>query len=103
MMQIGISHYMGLSAVLFIIGVVGLVANRKNIIMMLMAIELLLLSVNLQFVAFSYYFGDLAGQVFVMFILTVAAAEVAIGLAILVSLYRHRAHINVEQINELKG
>lgn len=102
-MQIGISHYMGLSAVLFIIGVVGLVANRKNIIMMLMAIELLLLSVNLQFVAFSYYFGDLAGQVFVMFILTVAAAEVAIGLAILVSLYRHRAHINVEQINELKG
>ncbi len=94
---------MGLSAVLFIIGVVGLVANRKNIIMMLMAIELLLLSVNLQFVAFSYYFGDLAGQVFVMFILTVAAAEVAIGLAILVSLYRHRAHINVEQINELKG
>jgi NADH-quinone oxidoreductase subunit K len=98
-----LSHYLVLGAVLFAIAVVGIFLNRKNIIVLLMAIELMLLAVNLNFVAFSYYLGDLAGQVFVFFILTVAAAESAIGLAILVVLFRNLSTINVEDLDSLKG
>ncbi len=98
-----LSHYLVLGAILFAISVVGIFLNRKNIIVLLMAIELMLLAVNLNFVAFSHYLGDAAGQVFVFFILTVAAAESAIGLAILVVLFRNRASINVEELDELKG
>ncbi len=103
MFEITLSHYIVLSAVLFIIGIVGLLANRKNIILILMAIEIMLLAVNIQLVAFSWALGDYSGQVFTMFILTVAAAEVAIGLAILVSFYRNRNSIDVNDMNELKS
>jgi len=100
---ISLSHYLVLGAILFAIAVVGIFLSRKNVIVLLMAIELMLLAVNLNFVAFSYYLGDIAGQVFVFFILTVAAAESAIGLAILVVLFRNLATINVEDLDSLKG
>ncbi len=102
-MSISLSHYLVLGAVLFSISVIGIFLNRKNIIVLLMAIELMLLAVNLNFVAFSHFLGDTAGQVFVFFILTVAAAESAIGLAILVVLFRNLNTINVEDINRMKG
>jgi NADH-quinone oxidoreductase subunit K len=92
-----------LAAMLFMIGVVGIFLNRKNIIILLMAIELMLLAVNMNFIAFSYYLGDIAGQIFVFFILTVAAAEAAIGLAIIIIVFRNNRSIDVEDINRLKG
>lgn len=101
--MITLSHYLVLSAVLFAISVAGIFLNRKNIIVLLMAIELMLLAVNMNFIAFSHYRNDLAGQVFVFFILTVAAAESAIGLAILVILFRNLRGINVDDIGTLKG
>lgn len=101
--MITLSHFLILGAVLFCISIAGIFLNRKNVIILLMAIELMLLSVNMNFVAFSHFLGDTAGQVFVFFILTVAAAEAAIGLAILVVLFRNRGTINVADINTLKG
>jgi len=101
--MIPLSHYLALGGLLFCIGVAGIFLNRKNIILLLMAIELMLLAVNMNFVAFSRFLGDANGQVFVFFILTVAAAEAAIGLAILVVLFRNRQSINVDEINRLKG
>ena len=101
--QLTLAHYLVLGAILFAISVVGLVLNRKNLIVLLMAIELMLLAVNTNFIAFSHFLGDMDGQVFVFFILTVAAAESAIGLAILVVLFRNRATINVDELDELKG
>ena len=98
-----LNHFLVLGALLFAISVVGIFLNRRNLIVLLMAIELMLLAVNLNFIAFSHFLGDLAGQVFVFFILTVAAAESAIGLAILVVLFRNRATINVTEMDELKG
>ena len=98
-----LSHYLVLGAILFAISIAGIFLNRKNVIVLLMAIELLLLAVNMNFVAFSHYLGDTAGQVFVFFILTVAAAESAIGLAILVVLFRNRSTINVDELDTLKG
>jgi NADH-quinone oxidoreductase subunit K len=102
-MTIGLSHYLVVAAILFTIGVAGIILNRKNIIVILMSVELILLSVNLNLIAFSAELGDLTGQVFALFILTVAAAEAAIGLAILVTFYRNRGTIAVEDINSLKG
>jgi NADH-quinone oxidoreductase subunit K len=102
-MSVGLSHYLILGAVLFAISVVGIFLNRKNVIILLMAIELMLLAVNLNFIAFSHYLNDIAGQVFVFFILTVAAAESAIGLAILVVLFRNLKTINVDDLDSLKG
>jgi len=102
-MNLTLSHFLVLGAILFAISVVGIFLNRRNLIVLLMAIELMLLAVNLNFVAFSYYLGDLAGQVFVFFILTVAAAESAIGLAILVVLFRNLSTIDVEDLDALKG
>ncbi len=101
--MVSLSHYLVLGAILFAIGVVGIFLNRKNVIILLMAIELMLLAVNMNFVAFSYYLQDIAGQIFVFFILTVAAAEAAIGLAILVVLFRNLRTINVDDLNKLKG
>ena len=101
--MISLSHYLVLGGILFAISVLGIFLNRKNVIILLMAIELMLLAVNMNFIAFSHYLGDIAGQVFVFFILTVAAAESAIGLAILVVLFRNLSTINVEDINQLKG
>ena len=101
--MISISHFLVLGAILFCISVAGIFLNRKNVIILLMAIEIMLLAVNMNFVAFSHYLGDVAGQVFVFFILTVAAAEAAIGLAILVVLFRNRRTINVEELDSLKG
>ncbi len=101
--MIPLSHYLVLAAVLFSISVMGVFLNRKNVVILLMAIELLLLAVNINFVAFSYYLQDLAGQIFVFFILTVAAAEAAIGLAILIVLFRNRRTINVDDLNQLSG
>lgn len=101
--MIPLSHFLTLGAVLFCIAVAGIFINRKNVITLLMSIELMLLAVNTNFIAFSRYLGDAAGQVFVFFILTVAAAEAAIGLAILVVLFRNRATINVAEIDSLKG
>lgn len=101
--MIALSDYLILGAILFCIGLAGIFLNRKNVIVLLMAIELMLLAVNLNFIAFSYYSGDIAGQVFVFFILTVAAAEAAIGLAILVVLFRNIRAINVEDMGKLKG
>ncbi len=98
-----LGHYLSLGGILFALSVVGIFLNRRNLIVLLMAIELMLLAVNLNFIAFSHYLGDLAGQVFVFFILTVAAAESAIGLAILVVLFRNRASINVDELDSLKG
>jgi NADH-quinone oxidoreductase subunit K len=100
---IPLNHYLVLGAVLFAISVVGIFLNRKNLIVLLMAIELMLLAVNLNFVAFSHYLGDISGQVFVFFILTVAAAESAIGLAILVALFRNLRSINVDDLGSLRG
>jgi len=102
-MTVGLSHYLILGALLFAISVVGIFLNRKNVIILLMAIELMLLAVNLNFIAFSHYLNDIAGQVFVFFILTVAAAESAIGLAILVVLFRNLRTINVDDLDSLKG
>ncbi|MEY3971001.1 MAG: dehydrogenase subunit [Pseudomonadota bacterium] len=98
-----LSHYLVLGAILFAISIVGIFMNRRNLIVLLMAIELMLLAVNLNFVAFSHYLGNLDGQVFVFFILTVAAAESAIGLAILVILFRNLKTVEVERLDELKG
>jgi NADH-quinone oxidoreductase subunit K len=100
---ITLEHYLGLAAVLFAFAVAGIIINRKNLIVLLMCIELMLLSVNINFVAFSRFLGDASGQVFVFFILTVAAAEAAIGLAILVTLFRNRRTINVAELDSLKG
>ncbi|MGJ0393425.1 MAG: NADH-quinone oxidoreductase subunit NuoK [Methylocystis sp.] len=102
-MTIGLTHYLVVAAILFTLGIAGIILNRKNIIVILMSVELILLSVNLNFVAFSQSLGDLVGQVFALFVLTVAAAEAAIGLAILVAFYRNRGTIAVEDINSLKG
>ena len=101
--MIPLNHYLVLGALLFAIAVVGIFLNRKNLIVLLMAIELMLLAVNMNFIAFAHYNGDLAGQVFVFFILTVAAAESAIGLAILVALFRNLRSINVDDLGSLKG
>ncbi len=98
-----LGHYLSLGGMLFALSVVGIFLNRRNLIVLLMAIELMLLAVNLNFIAFSHFLGDMAGQVFVFFILTVAAAESAIGLAILVVLFRNRATINVDELDALKG
>lgn len=101
--MIGIEHYLTVAATLFVIGVFGLFLNRKNVIILLMSIELMLLAVNLNLVAFSSYSGDLAGQVFTLLVLTVAAAEASIGLAILVCFFRNRGTIAVEDVNVMKG
>ncbi len=101
--MIGLSHYLTLAGILFTLGVFGIFLNRKNVIVILMSIELMLLSVNINFVAFSSFLGDLTGQVFAMFVLTVAAAEAAIGLAILVVFFRNKGSIAVEDISTLKG
>lgn len=101
--MISLSHYLILGAILFCISVAGIFLNRKNVIILLMAIEIMLLAVNMNFIAFSHYLGNITGQVFVFFILTVAAAEAAIGLAILVVLFRNRHTINVEELDSLKG
>ena len=102
-MTLTLGHFLTLGAMLFALSVVGIFLNRRNLIVLLMAIELMLLSVNMNFVAFSHYLGDMHGQVFVFFILTVAAAESAIGLAILVLLFRNNSSINAEDLNTLKG
>jgi len=102
-MSIGIEHYLTVAAMLFVVGIFGIFLNRKNIIVILMSIELMLLAVNINMVAFSSFMGDLAGQVFTLFILTVAAAEAAIGLAILVVFYRNRGSIDVQDVNVMKG
>jgi NADH-quinone oxidoreductase subunit K len=103
MLSLSLAHYLVLGAVLFAIGVMGIFLNRKNLIVLLMSIELMLLAVNTNFIAFSYYLNDMGGQVFVFFILTVAAAESAIGLAILIVLFRNLRTINVDDIGTLKG
>ena len=102
-MTVGLGHYLAVAAALFTIGVFGIFLNRKNVIVILMSIELILLAVNINFVAFSSYLGDLVGQVFALFVLTVAAAEASIGLAILVVFYRNRGSIAVEDINSMRG
>ena len=101
--MIGLEHYLTVAATLFVIGIFGLFLNRKNVIILLMSIELMLLAVNINLVAFSSFLGDLVGQVFTLFVLTVAAAETAIGLAILVCFFRNRGTIAVEDINVMKG
>ena len=101
--MVGLGHYLTLGAALFTIGVFGIFLNRKNVIIILMSIELMLLAVNINFIAFSTHLGDLVGQVFAMFVLTVAAAEAAIGLAILVVYFRNRGTIAVEDVNLMKG
>jgi len=103
MMEIGLVHYLIVAAMLFTIGIFGIFLNRKNVIIILMSVELILLAVNINFVAFSHYLQDMAGQVFTMFILTVAAGEAAIGLAILVIYFRNRGSIAVEDIHLMKG
>jgi len=103
MTEVGIGHYLTLSAIIFAIGVVGIFLNRKNVIIILMSIELILVAVNINLVSFSIYLQDLTGQVFAMFILTVAAAEAAVGLAIIVAYYKNKGSIHVEQISSLKG
>ena len=102
-MHIGLAHYLLVAGILFTIGVLGIFLNRKNVIIILMSMELILLAVNINFVAFSAYLGDLVGQVFALFVLTVAAAEAAIGLAILVVYFRNRGTIAVEDVNQMKG
>ena len=102
-MEIGLAHYLTVAAILFTLGIFGIFMNRKNVIIILMSVELILLSVNINLVAFSSHLGDLVGQVFAMFVLTVAAAEAAIGLAILVVYFRNRGTIAVEDINMMKG
>ena len=103
MAPIGLGHYLTLAAILFTIGIFGIFLNRKNVIIILMSVELMLLAVNLNLVAFSHYLGDMVGQVFAMLVLTVAAAEAAIGLAILVVYFRNRGSIAVEDINMMNG
>jgi len=103
MISIELGHYLALGGVIFLIGIAGIFLNRKNVIIILMSIELILLAVNINLVAFSIYSNDIVGQIFTFFILTVAAAEAAIGLAIIVSYYRSKGSILVEEINELKG
>jgi len=103
MMEIGLGHYLTVAAILFTLGIIGIFLNRRNVIIILMSIELMLLAVNINFVAFSSFLGDLVGQVFTMFVLTVAAAEAAIGLAILVVFFRNRGSIAVEDVNLMKG
>ena len=103
MLEIGLSHYLSVAAILFTIGIFGIFLNRKNVIVILMSIELMLLAVNINLVAFSVHLQDLVGQVFAMFVLTVAAAEAAVGLAILVVYFRNRGSIEVEDINMMKG
>ncbi|MBL8644174.1 MAG: NADH-quinone oxidoreductase subunit NuoK [Rhodospirillaceae bacterium] len=103
MLHVGLSHYLTLSAILFTLGIFGIFLNRKNLIVILMSVELMLLSVNINLVAFSSFMHDLAGQVFTMLVLTVAAAEAAIGLAIVVVFYRNRRSIEVDDINQMKG
>ncbi|MSQ86425.1 MAG: NADH-quinone oxidoreductase subunit NuoK [Alphaproteobacteria bacterium] len=102
-MHVGLGHYLTVSAMLFTLGIFGIFLNRKNLIVILMSIELMLLSVNINLVAFSSFLNDLAGQIFTMLVLTVAAAEAAIGLAIVVVFYRNRRSIEVEDINQMKG
>ena len=102
-MEVGLPHFLAVGAALFTIGVFGIFVNRKNVIILLMSIELVLLAVNVNFVAFSRYLGNLDGQVFAMFVLTVAAAEAAVGLAILVTYFRNRGDIAVEDLNLMKG
>ncbi len=103
MTDIGLGHYLTLGAIIFTIGIIGIFLNRKNIIVVLMSIELILLAVNINLVSFSVFFNDLIGQIFTLFILTVAAAEAAIGLAIIVAYYRNTGTVHVEEINSLKG
>ena len=103
MIEIGLGHYLTLSAIIFCIGIVGIFLNRKNVIIILMSIELILLSVNINLVSFSIFLNEISGQIFTLFILTVAAAEAAIGLAIIVVYYRNAQTINVERISNLKG
>ena len=103
MIEIGLGHYLTLGAIIFSLGTIGVLLNRKNIIVILMSIELILLAVNINLVSFSIYLGDITGQIFTMLILTVAAAEAAIGLAIIVSYYRNKGSVRVEEINEMKG
>lgn len=103
MLTIGLGHYLSLAAMLFLIGLMGVILNRRNVIVLLMAIELMLLAVNINLVAFSHFLGNLTGQVFTMMILTVAAAESAIGLAIFVVAYRQRASLEVNDMAEMKG
>ena len=102
-MEIGLSHYLSVAAILFTIGVLGIFINRKNVIVILMSVELILLAVNINLVAFSAFLGDLVGQVFALFVLTVAAAEASIGLAILVVFFRNRGSIAVEDVNVMRG
>tara|TARA_B100001123_G_C14565147_1_gene731938 strand:+ start:86 stop:397 length:312 start_codon:yes stop_codon:yes gene_type:complete len=103
MIEIGLGHYLTLASIIFTIGILGIFLNRKNVIIILMSIELILLAVNINLVSFSIYLQNLVGQVFTMFILTVAAAEAAVGLAIIVIYYKNKGSINVEQISSLKG
>ena len=103
MLEIGLAHYLTVAAILFTLGIFGIFLNRKNVIIILMSIELILLAVNINFVAFSTYLNDLSGQIFAMFVLTVAAGEAAIGLAILVIYFRGRGTIAVDDINQMKG
>ena len=103
MIDISLGHYLTLGAIIFTIGIIGIFLNRKNIIVILMSIELILLAVNINLVSFSVFFNDLIGQIFVLFILTVAAAEAAIGLAIIVAYYRNTGTVHVEEIDSLKG
>jgi len=103
MIEIGLGHYLTLAAIIFTTGIIGIFLNRKNVIIILMSIELILLAVNINLVSFSIYLQNLVGQVFAMFILTVAAAEAAVGLAIIVIYYKNKGSINVEQIDSLKG
>ena len=103
MIDIGLVHYLTLGAIIFTIGILGIFLNRKNIIVILMSIELILLAVNINLVSFSVFFNDLIGQIFALFILTVAAAEAAIGLAIIVAYYRNTGTVHVEEIDSLKG
>ena len=103
MIEVGLGHYLTLAAIIFVIGIVGIFLNRKNVIIILMSIELILLAVNINLVSFSIYLQNLVGQIFTMFIMTVAAAEAAVGLAIIVLYYKNKGSINVEQISSLKG
>ena len=103
MIEIGLAHYLAVAAILFTLGIFGIFLNRKNVIIILMSVDLMLLAVNINLVAFSAYAGDLVGQIFALFILTVAAAEAAIGLAILVVFFRNRGSIAVEDVNLMKG
>ena len=101
--MVGLEHYLVVAAALFVIGIFGIFLNRKNVIVILMSIELMLLAVNMNFIAFSHYLGDTAGQVFVFFILTVAAAEVAVGLALIVALFRRRRTVQLDELNSLRN